>query len=58
MSIVPVSAISNAKMLATEEFALGAAGDATVPVQQAVEAVDHKVDGINTALGERINTTQ
>lgn len=55
MSIVPVEAISNAKMLATEEFALGAAGDATVPVQQAVEAVDKKVDDINEALGDRID---
>lgn len=55
MSIVPVEAISNAKMLATEEFALGAAGDATVPVQQAVNAVDKKVDDINKALGERID---
>lgn len=55
MSIVPVEAISNAKMLATEEFALGAAGDATVPVQKAVEAVDKKVDDVNKALGDRID---
>lgn len=58
MSIVPVSAIMNAKMLATEEFAVGAAGQATVPVQQAVEAVDQKVNEVNTALGERISTTE
>ena len=58
MPIIPIDAITHQKMLATEEYALGAAGDATVPVQQAVEALDTKVDGINTALSERIGTTQ
>ena len=58
MSIVPTDAIINAKMLATQEYALGVAGQATVPVQQAIDAVDAKVEEINTALGERIGTTQ
>ena len=55
MSIIPTDAITSGKMLATQEFALGAAGEATVPVQQAVEAVDKKVDDVNEALGDRID---
>ena len=54
MSIIPTDAITSGKMLATQEFAIGAAGEATVPVQQAVEAVDKKVDDLSESLGKEI----
>lgn len=58
MSIIPVSAITNAKMLATEEYADNAAANALSTAEGEIGHLDEIVNGMNTALGERINTTQ
>lgn len=54
MSIIPTDAIINGKMLATQEYADNAAGNALATAREEIHQLDEKVDGINETLGESI----